>query len=139
MRKNETITLGIVVAQFNEEITLRMAKKALEKSQVEKAQTIVLKVPGVFDVPIAVQKLLSDGNVDAVVTLGAVVKGGTAHDEVITKDAARRIGDLSLQFKKPVTLGIIGHGVDWDSAEERAEEYAERAVQAALDLIRILR
>jgi 6,7-dimethyl-8-ribityllumazine synthase len=103
------------------------------------ARVIVVDVPGVFDMPLAVKKVLMDKEVDAVAALGAVVKGGTAHDEVITKDVARRLGDLSLEFRKPVSLGIIGHDVTWEAALERAEEYAERAVNAAIDMITVLR
>ncbi len=138
-RDKEKVTLGIVVAQFNDEITGRMQRKALEVSQAENLKTVVLQVPGVYDMPLAVKKLLMDKQIDAVITLGAVVKGETAHDEVITKDAARRIGDLSLEYRKPVSLGIIGHGVTWEAAKVRAEEYAERAVQAALAMIQVLK
>jgi 6,7-dimethyl-8-ribityllumazine synthase len=78
-------------------------------------------------------------SVDAVVALGAVVKGETAHDEVIVKSAARALGDLSLEFRKPVGFGIIGHDAEYDLAEERADEYAERAVKAAIGLVMVLR
>ncbi len=130
--------LGIVVARFNHEITDRMRKKALEAAASNGAEAVVLEAPGVFDIPLVAKKLLMDKSIDAVVTLGAVVRGETAHDEVITKDAARRLGDLSLEFRKPVALGIIGHGVSWENAEERADEYAQRAVEAALGLVKTL-
>lgn len=131
--------LGIVVGQFNGEITSRMRAKAEAAAAGGGAEACVLEVPGVYDMPLVVKKLLMDKGIDAVVTLGAVVKGGTAHDEIVATDAARRLGDLSLEFRKPVTLGIIGHGVSWENAQERAEGYAERAVNAALHLARLLR
>ncbi|MEW6035700.1 MAG: riboflavin synthase [Candidatus Micrarchaeota archaeon] len=131
-------TLGIVVAMFNGEITGRMRKTALETAASMGAEARVLEAPGVFDVPLVAKKLLMDKSIDAVVTLGAVVKGETAHDEVITKDAARRLGELSLEFRKPVTLGIIGHGVSWENAGARADEYAQRAVEAALGMLKTL-
>jgi riboflavin synthase len=133
------LKLAIVVARFNEEITRKMKEKALEIAAGCKAETLVLEVPGVYDMPLVVKKLLMDKSVDAVVALGAVVKGETAHDEVIAKDVARRLGDLSLQFNKPVTLGIIGHDVTWEKAQERASGYAERSTMAALSLLKTLR
>jgi riboflavin synthase len=133
------LKLGIVVGHFNDEITGRMKAKALEAAAGAGADTLVFEVPGVYDMPLAVKKMLMDKSVDAVVTLGAVVKGDTAHDEVITKDAARRLGDLSLEYRKPVTLGIIGHDVTWEKAQERADGYAERATNAAVHLVKLLR
>ncbi len=131
--------IGIVVGRFNSEITSKMRAKALEAAKAAGAEAVVLEVPGVFDMPLVVKKLLMDKGIDAVVALGAVVKGETAHDEVITKDCAGRLGELSLEFRKPVTLGIIGHGASWDKASERADGYAERSVSAALDLVRTMR
>lgn len=133
------LLLGIVVARFNSEITWKMKAKALETVAAEGAEARVVEVPGVYDMPLVAKKLLMDKKVDAVVALGAVVRGETAHDEVITKDAARRLGDLSLEFNKPVTLGIIGHNASQEKAHERADGYAERAVKAAAELVKTLR
>ncbi len=137
INENESTTMAFVVSQFNSELTERMSEKALEIAGGIK--TKVVFVPGVYDMPLIVKKLLMDKETSAVVALGAVVKGETAHDEVITKDTAKRLGELSLEFRKPVTLGIVGHEADWDTAEERAEEYAERATKAALQLVDLLR
>lgn len=133
------IRIALVISQFNSEITDRMKEQALQVAVDEESEAVVAEVPGVYDMPLVVKKLLMDKKIDAVVTLGAVVKGETAHDEVIAKDTVRRLGDLTLEFRKPVTLGIIGPGADWEEAEERAEDYAERAVKAALHLIKLLR
>ena len=133
------IRLGIVAAVFNSEITGPMKAVALEAAAAAGAEAQVLDVPGVYDMPLFAKKLLMDKNIDAVVAIGAVVKGETAHDEVIAKDTARRLGDLSLEFRKPVTLGIIGHNVTWKKAEERAEGYAQRATEAAVYLVGLLR
>jgi riboflavin synthase len=135
----ELSVLGIVVARFNETITFRMRSKALQIAEEQGVRAKVILVPGVYDMPLAVKRLLMDKRVIGVATLGAVVKGDTSHDEVITKDAARRFGNLSLDYRKPVSLGIIGHGVDWEAAEARAEDYAERAVLAVLEMIEALR
>jgi len=133
------LLLGIVVARFNSEITGKMKAKALEAAAAAGAEARVLDVPGVYDMPLVVKKMLMDKKVDAVVALGAVVKGETAHDEVIAKDTARRLGDLSLEFRKPVTLGIIGHNASNELAIERADGYSERAVKAAVELVKTLR
>jgi 6,7-dimethyl-8-ribityllumazine synthase/riboflavin synthase len=140
-KEDKTIGLALVVSEFNDEITEGMKEKALEtinKTQNTEHRTTV-HVAGVFEMPLVVKKLLADKSVDAVVTLGAVIKGETAHDEVIVKNVAAKLSELSLEFNKPVTLGIIGHDAEYDSAEERAGEYAERAVKAAVNLVKVLR
>ncbi len=138
VRDEDGITLAFVLSRFNDQITEMMRKKALDVAEREGVHAKVVSVPGVFDMPLVVKKRLMDKSIKGVVALGAVVKGETAHDEVITKDTARRLGALSLEFNKPVTLGIIGHNVGWDEAHERADDYAERAVMAAIELVRTI-
>lgn len=137
---NERVRLGIVVSEFNYDITYLMLQKALSHADFLGAEVkVVVKVPGSFDMPLAVKKLLSRNDIDGVVTLGAVVQGETKHDEVVAHQVARRIMDLSLEYDKPVTLGIIGPGASRMQALERVEEYARRAVEAAVKLVNRIR
>lgn len=136
----QTIRIAMVVSDFNSGITETMEEKAMETIRTLDAEPgRVIHVAGAFDMPLAVKKLLMDKSVDAVVALGAIVKGETAHDEVIAKNTARALSDLSLEFRKPVGFGVIGHDAEYDTAEERAEDYAERAVKAAVGLVMALR
>ncbi|HSB46863.1 MAG TPA: riboflavin synthase [Candidatus Bilamarchaeum sp.] len=133
------LRIAIVTASFNGEITSRMRKRAAEAAKKGGAQIVLVDVPGVFDIPLVMKKMLMDKKIHAGVALGAVVKGDTAHDEVITRETANRLAGLSLEFGKPVTLGIIGHGASWGKAEERAESYAEHSTASAISLVRTLR
>ncbi len=136
----DEVRLGIVVAEFNYDITRLMLEKAKEHAQFLGAKVVkVIHVPGTFDMPLAVKKLLKKEEIDAVVTLGAVIKGETDHDQVVANQTARKIMDLSLEFEKPVTLGVIGPGATRMQAMERIEEYARRAVEAAVKMVRRLR
>jgi len=134
-----TIRLGFVVAEFNRDITYMMEIEAREHANflgAEVAETIY--VPGAYDMPLAIKKLLTDGNVDAVVTIGCVIEGATQHDEIVVQHAARKIIDLSLEFNKPVTLGISGPGMTRMEATERID-YAKRAVESAVKRVQRLR
>ncbi len=134
------INLGIVVADFNSAITRRMLDEGVKRSkELGALVTYVCRVPGSFDMPIIVQDLLEKKDVDAVVTLGAIVKGGTAHDEVIAATVADQISALSVKFRKPVALGVSGPRESWEQAEARAEEYASRSVEAAVALVKLRR
>jgi 6,7-dimethyl-8-ribityllumazine synthase len=87
---------------------------------------------------VAVKKLLSEGKVDAVVTLGAVIEGETEHDEVIMQHTTRKLMDLALEYGKPVALGISGPGMTRLQALDRVNEYARRAVESAVKTARKL-
>jgi len=131
------VKLALVVAEFNYDITHLMLQKALEHAKFLGAEvTYVVKVPGVFDIPMILKELALKEDVDAVVTLGAVIQGATKHDEIVAQQAARKILDLAVESGKPITLGIIGHGANRMQALERVEEYARRAVEAAVKLAR---
>ncbi len=133
----EPVRLGIVVAEFNYDVTSLMLKKALSHARFLGVEvTYVVRAPGTFDVPFMAKQLLEKPEVDAVVALGAVIQGATKHDEVVAHQAARKLMDLGLEYGKPVTLGIIGPGASRMQALERIDDYARRAVEAAVKLAR---
>jgi len=136
----EAVKLGIVVAEFNYDVTYLMLQKALNHAKFLGAEVAyVVKVPGTFEIPLAVRELLKLPDVDGVVALGAVIQGETKHDELVAQQAARKILDLGVEYGKPVTLGIIGPGASRMQALERVEDYARRAVEAAVKMVRRLR
>lgn len=131
------VRIAVVVSEFNYDVTQLMLQKALEHAKFLGAEvTYVVKVPGVYDIPTLLRDLVAKEEVDAVVTLGAVIQGATKHDEVVAHQAARKILDISVESGKPITLGIIGPGANRMQALERVEEYARRAVEAAVKLAR---
>ncbi len=135
----EEINIGIVVSEFNYDITMMMLERAKEHAEFLGAKVkYILKAPGTFDIPLMVKKLLDKDDVDAVVTLGAVIEGETEHDEIVMQNAARKIEDLSVEYGKPVTLGISGPGESRLQAESRIEK-ARDAVEAAVKLVKRLR
>ncbi len=132
------IKLGIVVSEFNYDITMMMLERAKAHAEFLGVEVkYVVKAPGTFDIPLMVKKLL-EKDVDAVVTLGAVIEGETEHDEIVMQNAARKIEDLSVEYGKPVTLGISGPGESRLQAEARIEK-ARDAVEAAVKMVKRLR
>ncbi|WP_287961114.1 6,7-dimethyl-8-ribityllumazine synthase [Acidiplasma sp.] len=135
----DKINIGIVVAEFNYDITMMMLQRAREYAEFLGVNVSrVFRVPGTFDMPLAIKKLLKLDDVDGVVTLGAVIKGETDHHRVIMDNAARKITDLSLEFEKPVALGISGSGESRLQAEARIE-MAKDAVESCVKMIKALR
>ncbi|MDI9633363.1 MAG: 6,7-dimethyl-8-ribityllumazine synthase [Methanolinea sp.] len=132
------IRLGFVVSEFNRDITYMMEVEAREHAEFLGAEVVECRyVPGTYDIPLAVKKMLKAGGVDAVVTIGCVIEGATQHDEIVVQHAARKIIDLSLEFEKPVTLGISGPGMTRLEAHERID-YAKRAVESAVKMVQRL-
>ena len=120
-----------MVSEFNQEITSKMLDVALQKAKSLNLNIkYICKVPGVFDMPLVIDTLLQKKEVDAVVTLGAVIKGQTKHDELITNVTTKALTELSIKYHKPVTLGITGPGMTDRQAQARIRPVAERAVAA---------
>ena len=127
------MNIAIVVAEFNEKVTSRMHQVAIEKANNLKLNVkYTCKVPGIFDMPLIIDKLLQKKDVDGVVTLGAVIKGQTKHDEVIAHSTARNMAKLSLKHQKPVSLGISGPGMQVRQAYARIRPVSENAVNAVV-------
>jgi 6,7-dimethyl-8-ribityllumazine synthase len=135
----ENIRIGAVVSEFNYDITMMMLERAKEHAQFLGAEiTQVVKVPGVFDMGLAIKKMLQRKDIDSVVALGAVIEGETEHDDIVIQHAARKIADLAVEYDKPVGLGISGPGMSRLQAEERIER-AKSAVEAVVKLCRRLK
>ena len=115
--------LGMVAAEFNFEVTSLMIERA--KAEAEFLEVDIVKtimVPGVFEMPLAIKTLLQDPEIDAVITIGAVIEGETDHDQVVVGQASRRIMDLSTEFDKPVAFGVTGPGMTELQAMDRIEK-----------------
>ena len=126
--------IGIVVSEFNYDITMMMLERAQEHAKFLGAEvTDVVKVPGVFDMPLAVKKLVAKDGIEGVVTLGAVIEGETEHDDIVIQHAARKIADLAVEYDKPVGLGITGPGMSRLQAEGRIER-AKQAVESVVKM-----
>jgi len=130
-----TIKIGFVVAEFNRDITYQMEILGEEHAKfLGAAVTEKIYVPGAYDMPLAIKKLLENKDIDAVVTVGCVIEGDTSHDEVVVAQVTRKMTDLSLEYGKPVALGISGPGMTRMQAMDRMD-YAKRAVEAAVKLV----
>jgi 6,7-dimethyl-8-ribityllumazine synthase len=132
------VRLGVVASEFNFEVVSAMLEFARRHAEFLGAQIVAeVLVPGVFEIPLAAKILLERDDVDAVVTLGAVIEGETGHDEVVMQQTARKLMDLSVEKKKPVSLGISGPGMTRLQALERVNDYARRAVEAAVKMAKM--
>lgn len=131
----DKIRIAIIVSEFNSDITFQMLNKAKDQAQKIKADVrYICFAPGSFDMPLLIEELLKKNDVDAAVTLGAVIKGETSHDDIVAENAARLIADLSLKYGKPIGLGITGPDMTLEQAKDRIDIVPLRAVNAAVNM-----
>lgn len=126
--------IGIVVAKYNRGITSKMKEDAVETAEENDAETEVVEVPGAYDTPLAASRLASRKDIDCIAVLGAIIKGDTDHDRVIGDSTAKTLQEISLEYNKPVALGITGPGMTAAEAKERVE-YGGQAVKSALKMV----
>lgn len=123
MRTMKEYKIGLVAAEFNYEVTMLMIERAKAEADFLGVKIVKeIKVPGVFEIPLAVKRMLEKDDVDAVITIGAVITGETKHDEVVVAQASRKVMDLGLEYDKPVGFGITGPGMTELQAMDRIEK-----------------
>jgi 6,7-dimethyl-8-ribityllumazine synthase len=133
--EGQKIRIAIVGSQFNLEITSPMLSEAISEAKRKGAEVVATaEVPGAYEIPFAVSKLLARKDVDCVATVGAVIKGETKHDEAIMAAICIELLALSERSGKPVGLGISGPGQTEAQAKARVKDYAHRSVHAALHM-----
>jgi 6,7-dimethyl-8-ribityllumazine synthase len=99
--------LGIVASLFNEAIVSQLLERARVEARRLGVEAAVVKVPGALEIPLALQWLAQSGRFDALVALGAVIRGDTYHFEVVANESARGVTDVALECGIPVANAIL--------------------------------
>jgi len=124
--------LGIVASRFNEALSSRLLERARAEATRLGAQAAVVSVPGALEIPVALRWLADSGRYDALVAIGAVIRGETYHFEVVANESARGVMQVALDSGLPVANGILTTE-DEAQAEARLDKGAE-AVRVALEM-----
>jgi 6,7-dimethyl-8-ribityllumazine synthase len=125
--------LAIVAADFHEQLTLDMLAAANAEAKAFGARVLeTVRVPGCYETPLVVDRLLAHRRIDALVVLGCIERGETLHGEVMGHVVHRALLEASLRHDKPVGLGIIGPGATPEQAQARKESSARTAVRAVM-------
>jgi len=135
------LRIGIVMSRFNPEIgegLLSSCTAALAKQGVNSSDMLIVSVPGALEVPIALQKMASSGRYDALIALGAVVRGDTYHFEVVANESANGITSVTLDTGVPVANGILTTD-DEDQALARMSQKGTDCALAAIEMANLLR
>ena len=132
--------VAVVQSRFNPEIgqgLLRGALRALKEAKVADERVTVVTVPGALETPLALQRLAQSGHFDALVALGAVIRGETYHFEIVANESAAGLASVQLEFGIPIGNGILTCDTDAQAAA-RMDAKGFEAVMAALELANLL-
>ncbi len=136
------LRIGIVVSRWNEFITKQLlegAIDALSRHGVSQDDITVVYVPGSFEIPVACRKLAEQGNVDAVVALGAVIRGATAHFDYVAGAAANGIAQVGTQTGIPCIFGVITTETIEQAIERAGTKAGNKGFEAAVTAIEMAR
>lgn len=127
--------IAAVCGSFHKEEIQRMLEYAENEANINGAEiSKIIWVPGSMEVPLALNRLLEDNEVDAAIALGIIERGETQHGLVMGQAVTRSIIELQIKFDKSIGLGIIGPGAEKHHIEPRLEPHARSAVNAVIKM-----
>lgn len=137
---------AIVATRWNDQIVDRLLDAALEvlaDTDIDDDDITVVRVPGAFELPLMCDRLANSGDYDAIIALGAVIRGETPHFDYICAETAKGLTDTALEYGIPVTFGVITAD-DIEQADARSQPDEENnkgteAASAAVEMVSILR
>jgi 6,7-dimethyl-8-ribityllumazine synthase len=136
----EHLRVGVVVSRFNADIgdaLLAAALRTLEEAGVAQEAITVVSVPGALETPLALQRMAQTGDYDALIALGAVIRGETYHFEIVANESAAGVASVQLDFGIPIGNGILTTDTE-EQARSRTEAKGRDATLAALEMANLL-
>jgi 6,7-dimethyl-8-ribityllumazine synthase len=129
---------ALVVSRFNEFITKRLLDGALDcllRHGAEEEDLHLVRVPGAFELPYAAKRLAASNSYDAIIALGAVIRGATPHFEYVAGEAAKGIASASLETGVPIIFGVIAANSIDEAIERAGTKGGNKGFEAALSAI----
>ena len=135
----QKIRIAVVIGTFHRQVAEEMLVRMREKAEEMDADIAeVVEVPGSYEAPVVVKKLLERADVDCAAVAGFIEKGETLHGEQMGLVVSKALKKLELQYSKPVGMGIIGPGATEEQALKRLD-YGAAAVEAAVKMVEVLK
>jgi len=142
---SKSIKVGIVAARFNEFITSKLLSGALDgllRHEVREDDVHVAWVPGAFEIPLVAAKMAKSGRYDAVIALGAVIRGSTSHYDYVCSEVSKGVANVALSSDIPVMFGVL----TTDTIEQAIERAGTKAgnkgaecAQGAIEMVNLIR
>jgi len=137
----EGLKFGIVVGRFNSFITERLLEGAIDcilRHGGSKDNIEIVKVPGSFEIPLTAKKLAKSGKYDAVICLGAVIRGSTPHFDYVANEVTKGIAQVSLETEVPISYGILTTDTIEQAVERAGAKMGNKGFDAAMVAIEMV-
>ena len=144
LHRGENFKFGIVASRFNSAIVDRLVEGAIDcltRHGVREENIVLVKVPGAWEIPLAAKKLAKREDIDAVIALGAVIRGATPHFEYVAAEVSKGLANVSLEVEKPITFGIITADTLEQAIERAGTKMGNKgweAAIAALEMVEVM-
>lgn len=132
---------GIIVSRFNHFITDRLlegALDALKRHGVKDENIKIFRVPGAFEIPIVAQRLATSKKYDALIAVGAVIRGGTPHFDYVANECTKGLAQVSLRYTIPITFGVLTVDNIEQAIERAGTKAGNKGAEAALSAIEMV-
>jgi 6,7-dimethyl-8-ribityllumazine synthase len=132
---------GVIVSRFNSFVSERLLEGALDtllRSGAEEGAIDVVRVPGAFEIPLMAQKMAKSGNYDAIICLGAVIRGATSHYDLVANEAAKGIAQAGLDSGIPAIFGVLTTDTIEQAIERAGSKAGNKGSEAALAAIEMI-
>ena len=133
--------IGIVAGRFNEFITSKLVGGALDvlkRNDVSEENIDIAWVPGAFEIPLITKKLAKTGKYDAIIALGAVIKGSTPHFDYVCAEVSKGVAQISLQSELPVIFGVLTTNNIEEAIERAGTKAGNKGADAAFSAIEMI-
>ena len=135
------VRIAIVAGRFNEFITSKLVGGALDvlkRNDVSEESIDIAWVPGAFEIPLITKKLANTGKYDAIITLGAVIKGSTPHFDYVCAEVSKGVSQISLQSELPVIFGVLTTNNVEEAIERAGTKAGNKGADAAFSAIEMI-
>ncbi len=131
----EGFRFAIIVSRFNDFICSRLAEGAMDallRHGADEGTLKIVKVPGAFEIPLVAKKLSQSGHYDAIICLGAVIRGATSHFEYVAAEVSKGIASVALESNVPITFGILTTDNLEQAIERAGSKSGNKGFEAAM-------
>lgn len=132
---------GIIVSRFNSFICERLLEGAVDtlvRHGAAETQMTVVRVPGAFEIPLVAKKMVGSGKYDAVICLGAVIRGGTPHFEYVSSEVTKGIAAVSLESNVPISFGVLTTDTVEQAIERAGTKAGNKGAEATMSAIEMV-
>jgi 6,7-dimethyl-8-ribityllumazine synthase len=132
---------GLIVSRFNSFICDRLLEGALDtltRHGAEDQKLAVVRVPGAFEIPLMAQKMAASGKYDAIIALGAVIRGGTPHFDYVCAEVSKGVASVSLDSGLPIAFGVLTTDSVEQAIERAGTKAGNKGAEAAMSAIEMV-